>query len=79
MNDLPQLKDAILNVEGRVATLSFNRDDVRNALTGTGLVDDIVDTVQWVNRAEDISVLVLTGCISGLSIPNVRPNCSKAG
>jgi len=38
----PLLKDALLTVENRVATLTFNRDDVRNALTGTGLIDDIV-------------------------------------
>ena len=32
-------KDATLSVEGRVATLTFERDDVRNALTGTALFD----------------------------------------
>ena len=41
----PLLQDAILSVEKRVATLTFNRHDVRNALTGTQLIDDIVNTI----------------------------------
>ena len=57
----PQLTDALLNVEDRVATLTFNRDDVRNELTGTRLVDDIERTVDWINREEAIAALVLTG------------------
>ncbi|HAV44132.1 MAG TPA: enoyl-CoA hydratase, partial [Halomonas sp.] len=39
---LPELTDATLTLENRVATLTLNRHDVRNALTGTALVDDIV-------------------------------------
>ena len=57
----PQLTDALLNVEDRVATLTFNRDDVRNELTGTRLVDDIERTVDWINREEAVAALVLTG------------------
>jgi len=57
----PELTDALLSVEGRVATLTFNRDDVRNELTGTQLVDDIERTVDWINREEAIAALVLTG------------------
>jgi enoyl-CoA hydratase/carnithine racemase len=61
MNSIPQLTDARLELDQRVATLTFDRDDVRNALTGTALIDDIVDTVHWINRCEDVSVLVITG------------------
>src|SRR5262245_42581541 len=32
VTNLPALADSQLKVEGRVAVLSFNRDDVRNAL-----------------------------------------------
>ena len=38
MTALPNLTDATLELDGRVATLTFNRDDVRNALTSTELV-----------------------------------------
>lgn len=60
-HSLPALTDAKLQVENRVAVLSFQRDDVRNALTGTALVDDIVTTIEWCNRNEHVSVLVMTG------------------
>ena len=54
-------KDATLTVEDRVATLTFERDDVRNALTGTALFDDILRTIEWANAEPDLGVLVLTG------------------
>jgi len=57
----PQLKDSALAVEGRVAVLTFKRDDVRNALTSTELVNDIPATVVWANANPEISVLILTG------------------
>ncbi|MCB1858157.1 MAG: enoyl-CoA hydratase/isomerase family protein [Gammaproteobacteria bacterium] len=80
MNELPQLQDATLEISGRVATLTLNRDDVRNALTGTGLVTDIVDTVRWVNREEAISVLVLTGAGSAFSAGgNIKEMRERSG
>jgi enoyl-CoA hydratase/carnithine racemase len=61
VSDLPQLKDSTLEFEGRVATLTFLRDDVRNALTGTALAEDIVAAARWANGCAEVSVLVLTG------------------
>lgn len=61
MADLPDLKNASLTLAARVATLTFQRDDVRNALTGTELTDDIVATLAWTNACADVSVLVMTG------------------
>ena len=58
---VPSLQDAELTLENRVATLTFMRDDVRNALTGTALIDDIVATVDWVNSRREVSVLIITG------------------
>jgi len=63
----PLLQDATLSVEKRVATLTFNRHDVRNALTGTQLIDDIVNTIQWANTSNEVSVLILTGAGSAFS------------
>ena len=40
MSQLPHLTDARLELENRVATLTFQRDDVRNALTGTALTEE---------------------------------------
>src|SRR6186997_1695304 len=67
MTGLPTLKDAALELDGRVAVLTFKRDDMRNALTGTGLVDDICATLAWANTAMDVSVLILTGAGAAFS------------
>jgi len=58
---LPILKDATLSLENRVATLTLRRDDVRNALTGTALAGDIVNTANWANDEPEVSVLIITG------------------
>ncbi len=67
MSILPTLTDAKLKLENRVATLTFQRDDVRNALTGTALIDDIVETANWVNNSDEVSVLIMTGDGKGFS------------
>jgi enoyl-CoA hydratase/carnithine racemase len=61
MSGLPALKDAALELEGRIAVLTLNRDDVRNALTGGALVDDICAALEWANACPDVSVIILTG------------------
>lgn len=61
MSNFPALIDASLTLDTRVATLTFQRDDVRNALTGTHLIDDIVNTLEWANECSDVSVLIITG------------------
>lgn len=65
--NLPSLKDAALARDGRIAVLTLQRDDVRNALTGTALVDDICATLEWAETCEDLSVLILTGAGSAFS------------
>lgn len=67
MTALPKLTDATLALDGRIATLTFNRDDVRNALTSTDLVSDIVSTLQWTAGCLDASVLIITGAGSAFS------------
>jgi len=59
--EAPKLKDSLLEVKGRIAILTFQRNDVRNALTGTSLIEDIVRTVNWANGADELSVLIITG------------------
>jgi enoyl-CoA hydratase/carnithine racemase len=66
MPELPALQDSTLHIEGRVAVLTFNRDDMRNALTGTGIADDICVALEWTSGA-DVSVLILTGAGSAFS------------
>ena len=61
MTDMPTLTDATLTLENGVATFTMNRDDVRNALTGTALVDDFLKAADWINRTSEVSVLIITG------------------
>ncbi|QEA39608.1 enoyl-CoA hydratase [Pistricoccus aurantiacus] len=78
--NLPDLTDATLTLEERIATLTLDRHDLRNALTGTGLVEDIVQVAQWVNRCQDVSVLVITGAGSAFSAGgNVKDMAERGG
>ena len=76
----PALTDATLVVEKRVATLTLNRHDLRNALTGSHLIDDIVNTAAWVNTASEVSVLVITGAGSAFSAGgNINDMAERGG
>ena len=77
---LPQLIDATLVVNNRIAVLTFNRDDVRNALTGTELVNDLLRAIEWANRAEEVSVMVITGAGAAFSSGgNVKEMRDRSG
>lgn len=79
---LPSLKDAALVHDGRIAVLTLQRDDVRNALTGTALVDDICAALEWAKNSDDLSVLILTGAgaafSAGGNIKLMRERSGKA-
>ena len=76
----PQLTDATFDVTDGIATLSFNRDDVRNALTGTALVDDIIAAAEWINHHHDVAALIITGNGKAFSSGgNVKDMYDKVG
>lgn len=80
MTTLPTLQDATLTLEAGVACLTMNRDDVRNALTGTALIDDIITTAEWVNATPDVAVLILTGAGRAFSAGgNVKDMVERSG
>jgi enoyl-CoA hydratase/carnithine racemase len=77
---LPAVNDARLTLENRIATLTLARDDVRNALTGTALIDDIVDVAEWANRCNEVSVLVITGAGTAFSAGgNIKDMAARGG
>ncbi|NBR29833.1 MAG: enoyl-CoA hydratase, partial [Betaproteobacteria bacterium] len=79
MSELPALKNAALKFDNRVATLTFQRDDVRNALTGTEIANDIVTTLEWANACADVSVLIMTGEGSAFSAGgNIKNMAARA-
>ncbi|MEZ5709807.1 MAG: enoyl-CoA hydratase-related protein [Blastomonas sp.] len=61
MRTVPDLADAELEIENGVAIMRFNRDDVRNELTGTRLAAEIVFVCEWINASREIGTLILTG------------------
>lgn len=76
----PTLRDATLSVDGRCALLRFERDDIRNALTGSALIDDICNTIAWANENMAISCLVITGAGRAFSAGgNVKEMRDKQG
>jgi len=78
--ELPKLTDSSLDLTGRVAVLTFRRDDLRNALTGTALIDDILRTVRWADGEPGVSVLVITGDGAAFSSGgNIKEMQDRAG
>jgi len=67
MAAIPELKDATLELDGRIAVLTFKRDDVRNALTSTELVSDIPAALSWAQNNPEVSVIIMTGQGSAFS------------
>ncbi len=77
---LPALTDSALTLTGRIATLTFQRHDLRNALTGSALIDDIVTVADWVNRTPEVSVLIITGDGSAFSAGgNIKEMTEREG
>lgn len=75
-----QLQDSTLDIKDGVATLVFQRHDVRNVLTSTAIVDDIVATAAYVNAEPSISALIITGDGSAFSSGgNIKDMVDRAG
>ncbi len=62
VNSVPELRNSSLTLDDDgVALMTFDRDDVRNELTGTTLIPDMLAVCDWVNSNHDVGALVLTG------------------
>ena len=57
----------LLSVEGRIATVTMNRPAVRNALTGTGVLEGLLASLDTIKDDPALSVLILTGAGSAFS------------
>ncbi len=80
MTTLPALEESTLSLDEGVAERCFQRDDVRNALTGTALCDDLVATLEWVNNAPEVSVLIITGAGNAFSAGgNIKEMRDRSG
>ena len=80
MNGSPSLIDCTFGLDNGVATLTFNRDDIRNALTSTHIADDIVNTITWINKNKNVAVLIITGAGSAFSSGgNIKDMADRTG
>jgi enoyl-CoA hydratase/carnithine racemase len=80
MSKPPVLTDATLDVNDGVALLTFDRDDVRNALTGTALVGEIIKVIDWVNSNHSVGAMIITGGGKAFSSGgNVKHMLNKVG
>ena len=76
----PAVTDCTLEIHDRAAVLAFDRHDVRNALTGTKILEDLLAVTAWINRSQVVSVLVLTGNGSAFSAGgNVKEMRDRSG
>ncbi len=60
MADEPNLEQVLLAKDGHVATVTLNRPDQRNPLSGT-MLHDLASAFRWCQAERDIRVVVLTG------------------
>lgn len=49
------------DIDGNVATLTLNRPEIRNAISGDEMIGAIVDAVERVNEDTDVRCAILTG------------------
>ena len=74
------LLDSKFSISNKVGTLTFCRDDIRNALTGSRLIDDIINTINYINTRNNVSVLIITGEGKAFSSGgNIKEMLSKKG
>jgi enoyl-CoA hydratase/carnithine racemase len=65
---------------GKVAILTLNRPDIRNAYTDLPIIEEILDAIQRVQNDPSVSVMILTGAGSAFSAGgNVKDMYNKQG
>jgi enoyl-CoA hydratase/carnithine racemase len=69
-------KDILFEVDGRIATLTFNLPQSRNPISGETTINEIEDACRRVQYDNEISVLIITGAgkafSAGGNIKNMR-------
>ena len=70
----------IYEQDGAVVTLTMNRPDERNALSGAGQYADFVAACERISRDDSVSVVILTGAGSAFSAGgNVKDMADRKG
>lgn len=56
-----EFKEILLEIDQGIATLTLNRPDIRNAITGRQIISEIERACQQINKDMEIKVLIITG------------------
>jgi len=73
-------EEILFEEKGSVAYLTLNRPDIRNAITGETIINEIVDVCHRLQNNDDIYVLIVTGAGSAFSAGgNVKDMRDKQG
>ncbi len=73
-------KEILFEKKERIAILTLNRPDIRNAITDQAIIDEIIDALHKVQKDQNTSVLILTGEGSAFSAGgNVKDMYNKQG
>ena len=56
---------------------NFCRNDIRNALTGSSIINDIINTVEYINKNNTVSVLIITGEGKAFLLEVILKKCLK--
>ena len=59
--EIPKFEDIEVTLENAVVTATLNRNDMRNALTGTAIIEDLLTLCDWINRNHAVGAMVITG------------------
>jgi enoyl-CoA hydratase/carnithine racemase len=60
VSEAPKLEQVLVAVDGHVATVTLNRPEQRNPLSGT-MLRDLAAAFRWCKAEEEVRVVVLTG------------------
>ena len=75
-----QFDDVLFEKQGKIALLTLNRPDIRNAITGDRMIREIEEAISSVQVDEEVCVLILTGAGSAFSAGgNVKDMQAKVG
>ncbi|MFP4649865.1 MAG: crotonase/enoyl-CoA hydratase family protein [Desulfosalsimonas sp.] len=69
-----------LSLSSGIATLTLNRPDIRNAVTGPEMIREIEAACAWINNEQNVKVLVLTAADPAFSAGgNIKDMLNKRG
>lgn len=75
-----EFNEILFQVDGRVATITLNRPETRNAITGVEMLEELKEACRIVNEDKSICVLIVTGADPAFSSGgNVKDMANKKG